>query len=88
MAIGDVAIVGVPAEFFTKLGMDIKRRSPLKHTYVAELANDWIGYVGDREAYKLGGYQLWMGLHSYCEPGTGERMVDQAVAMLRELKQI
>jgi hypothetical protein len=86
MAIGDVAIVGVPAELFTKLGVDIKRRSPLKRTYVAELANDWIGYVGDREAYKLGGYQLWMGLHSYCEPGTGERMVDQAVDMLRELE--
>jgi hypothetical protein len=85
LLIGDVAIVGVPAEFFTQLGVDIKCRSPLKHTYVAELANDWIGYVGDREAYKLGGYQLWMGLHSYCEPGTGERMVDQAVAMLREL---
>ena len=85
MVIGDVAIVGVPAELFTKLGMDIKRRSPLKHTCVAELANDWIGYVGDREAHKLGGYQMWMGLHSYSEPGTGERMVDQAVAMLREL---
>ncbi len=28
--------------------------------------------------------QLWMGLHSYCEPGTGERIVDQAAAMLRE----
>ncbi len=85
MVIGDVAIVGVPAELFTKLGMDIKRRSPFQYTYVAELANDWIGYVGDRDAYKLGGYQLWMGLHSYCEPGTGERIVDQAVAMLQEL---
>jgi hypothetical protein len=85
MIIGDVAIVGVPAEFFTKLGMDIKRHSPFPHTVVAELANDWIGYVGDREAYELGGYQVWMGLHSYCEAGTGERMVDQAVAMLQEL---
>ncbi len=85
MVIGDVAIVGVPAELFTKLGVDIKRRSPFRYTYVANLANDWIGYVGDREAYKLGGYQLWMGLHSYCEPGTGERIVDQAVAMLQEL---
>ena len=85
MAIDDVAIVGVPAEFFTKLGVDIKRRSPLKHTLVAELANDWIGYVGDREAYGLGGYQMWMGLHSYVEPGTGERMVEEALAMLNEL---
>jgi len=85
VVIGDVAVVGVPAEFFTKLGLEIKRRSPFRHTVIAELSNDWIGYVGDREAYNLGGYQLWMGLHSYCEPGTGERIVDQAVAMLDEL---
>ena len=46
LLIGDVAIVGVPAEYFTQLGLDIKNRSPFRHTYVAELANDWIGYVG------------------------------------------
>lgn len=83
--IGDVAIVGVPAEFFTQLGVDIKRRSPLPDTYVAELSNDWIGYLPDREAHTLGGYQVWTGLHSYAEPGTGERIVDQAVEMLEEL---
>jgi hypothetical protein len=85
MRIGRVAIVGVPAELFTKLGLDIKRRSPFKHTVVVELANDWIGYTPDREAHKLGGYQVWTGLHSYAEPGTGERIVDQAVTMLEEL---
>jgi hypothetical protein len=85
MLLGDVAIVGVPAEFFTKLGVDIKRRSPLEHTYVAELSNDWIGYLPDREAHTLGGYQVWTGLHSYAEPGTGERMVDTAVEMLDNL---
>jgi neutral ceramidase len=85
MVIGDVALVGVPAEFFTKLGIDIKQRSPFKHTVVAELSNDWIGYLPDREAHKLGGYQVWTGFHSYAEPGTGERMVDEVVAMLKEL---
>lgn len=85
MRIGDVAIVGVPAEYFTGLGLDIKRRSPFKHTVIAELANDWIGYLPDREAHKLGGYQTWTGLHSYAEPGTGERIADEAVAMLREI---
>ena len=85
MAIGDVAIVGVPAEYFTSLGVDIKRRSPFAHTVVAELANDWIGYLPDREGHKLGGYQTWMGLHSYAEEGTGERIADEVVAMLREL---
>ncbi len=84
--IGEVAIVGVPAEFFTKLGLDIKNRSPFRHTYVAELANDWIGYVPDADAFKLGGYQVWTGFHSYCEPGTGERIVDAAVEMLNELR--
>ena len=85
MIIGDVAIVGVPAEFFTKLGLDIKNRSPFRYTYVAELANDWIGYLPDLDAHKLGGYQVWTGFHSYAEPGTGERIVEEVVNMLNEL---
>jgi neutral ceramidase len=85
MRIGDVAIVGVPAEFFTRLGLEIKRRSPFPHTIIAELANDWIGYVPDTEAYDLGGYQVWTGLHSWVARGTGEYIVDEAVALLNEL---
>jgi neutral ceramidase len=85
MCIGDVAIVGVPAEYFTQLGLDIKNRSPFRHTYIAELANDWIGYLPNLEGHKLGGYQVWTGFHSYAEPGTGERIADAAVEMLKEL---
>jgi hypothetical protein len=85
IALGDVAVVGVPAEYFTIFGVDIKRRSPFKHTIVAELANDWIGYLPNLEAHQFGGYQTWMGLHSYAEPGTGERVADQIVSMLEEL---
>jgi hypothetical protein len=85
VALGDVAIVGVPAEYFTIFGVDIKRRSPFKHTVVAELANDWIGYLPNHEAHRFGGYQTWMGLHSYAEPGTGERVADEIVNMLEEL---
>jgi putative membrane-bound dehydrogenase-like protein len=85
LRIGDVAIVGVPAEYFTGLGLDIKQRSPFRNTVVAELANDWIGYLPDREGHRLGGYQTWMGLHSYAEAGTGERVADLAVELLKEL---
>ncbi|MCI0333900.1 MAG: DUF1080 domain-containing protein [Planctomycetes bacterium] len=85
IVLGDVAIVGVPAEYFTSLGVEIKRRSPFEFTYVAELANDWIGYLPDREGHRLGGYQTWMGLHCYAEEGTGERMVDEVVGILEEL---
>ncbi len=83
--IGDIALVGVPAEYFTQLGIDIKNRSPFRYTYVAELANDWIGYLPNLEAHKLGGYQVWTGLQSYTEPGTGERIADEAVRLLKEL---
>jgi len=85
LLVGDVALVGVPAEFFTKLGVDIKQRSPFERTYVAELANDWIGYLPDLEGHVLGGYQTWTGLHSYAEPGTGERVVKEVMLMLNDL---
>jgi hypothetical protein len=85
MRIGDVAIAGVPAEYFTQLGLDIKNRSPFRHTIVAELANDWIGYLPNLEGHKLGGYQVWTGHHSYAEPGTGERIADEITAMLAEV---
>ena len=83
--IGGVAVVGVPAEYFTVLGIEIKRRSPFANTVVTELSNDWIGYVGDRKGYERGGYQTWFGYHSYCEIGTGEAIVDEIVRMLNEL---
>ena len=86
LRIGDLAIVGVPGECFTSLGIEIKRRSPFRHTCVVELANDWIGYIPDAPAYDLGGYQLWMGLHSWVARGTGERIVAESVEMLEELR--
>ena len=70
---------------FTKLGLLIKRRSPFRYTYVIGLGNDYIGYIPDAEAYDLGGYQVWMGLHSLVEKGTGERLVGEAVEMIRHV---
>jgi hypothetical protein len=83
--IGDVALVGVPGEFFTVLGQEIKRRSPYRYTYVFELANDYIGYIPDAKGFDRGGYQVWTGLQSFLERGTGERIVDEAVALLEAL---
>ena len=85
LRIGDVAWVGVPGEYFTKLGVDIKRRSPFRYTYVAGVANDYAGYIPDRTGYELGGYQVWTGFHSYVEKGTGERIADLAVELLGQL---
>jgi RimJ/RimL family protein N-acetyltransferase len=83
--LGEVALVGVPGEMFGALGLEIRRRSPFRHTFVVGLANDWVGYLPDRAGMKLGGYQCWTGLHSFVAEGTGERMVDHAVEMLTDL---
>jgi len=87
MLIGDVALVGVPGELFTSLGMDIKRRSPFPYTYIVELANDYIGYIPDEEGFDLGGYQVWTGFHSFVERGTGEKIVNEAVRLLSRLRE-
>jgi len=86
LRIGDVVWVGVPGELFTRLGIEIKRRSPFRYTYVAGVANDYVGYIPDATGHDLGGYQTWTGFHSLVEKGTGERFVAQAVELLRELQ--
>jgi neutral ceramidase len=87
VSIGDVTFVGVPGEFFTVLGQEIKRRSPFRYTYIFELANDYIGYIPDKAGFDRGGYQTWTGLHSFLERGTGELIVDEAVGLLERLHQ-
>lgn len=87
MRIGEVYMVAVPAEFFTVLGLDIKRRSPHRYTFVCGLSNDYVGYLPSQQGFRNGGYQTWMGLHSFAEIGTGEAVVDRVLALLEELDQ-
>jgi len=84
--VGDIAFVGVPGELFAELGMEIKRRSPFRYTYVVGIANDYIGYIPDDEAFDLGGYQTWA-TRASSERGTGEFIVSQTVEILDSLYQ-
>jgi hypothetical protein len=84
--VGDIAFVGVPGELFAELGNEIKRRSPFRYTYVVGIANDYIGYLPDDEAFNLGGYQTWAG-RAYSKRGTGEAIVNETVKMLNDLYQ-
>ena len=83
--VGDVYLVAVPAEFFTTHGVEIKRRSPFRNTFVLGLSNDYVGYLPDRPGFASGGYQTWTGLHSYSEIGTGEMVVEESLKLLGEL---
>ena len=75
----DTAIVTLPGEVFVELGLAIKEQSPFKHTILIELANDSFGYIPTRRAYDEGNYEP---TNSTVQPGSGERLVDAAVALL------
>lgn len=79
--IGDLGIVGLPGEFFSGFGMEIKKHSPARHTMVIELANDEVGYIPNKIAFKEGGYESAVGSTMY-QPGTGEAIARHAIRQL------
>jgi hypothetical protein len=78
----EVAIVGLPGEIFVELGLAIKKASPFPVTVVVELCNDAPGYVPTVKAFKEGSYET---VNSRIQPGGGEKLVETATRLLREL---
>lgn len=79
----ELAIVSLPGEIFVELGLALKKASPFKHTFIAELANGSIGYVPNREAYPQGNYEV---VSARNEVGSGEKLVEVALKLLGEVK--
>jgi hypothetical protein len=77
----DVAWVGLPGEVFVELGLALKKRSPFRQTIIATLTNGNWGYLPDRRSYAEGNYEAES---SRVEPGSGEKLVDAAVDLLKE----
>ena len=65
--VGAGGIVSSPCETFAEIGLDLKKRSPLKPTCVIELANGYNGYLPTPAQHKLGGYETWRARSSYLE---------------------
>jgi hypothetical protein len=65
--IGELGIVANPCETFVEIGLDIKKKSPLRPTFTIELANGYNGYLPTPEQHKLGGYETWRARSSYLE---------------------
>ncbi|MEA3225279.1 MAG: neutral/alkaline non-lysosomal ceramidase N-terminal domain-containing protein [Planctomycetota bacterium] len=78
----DVAVVGLPGEVFVDLGLAIKRASPFTHTLVIELCQDAPGYIPTKKAFAEGSYET---VNSQIAPGGGEKMVEAAIRLLKEL---
>jgi hypothetical protein len=100
ISVGDVGFVGIPAEYFVEFQLDIKKRSPFKHTFISSLANGSVGYVPTRKAFEENikdvpaesmksfdqkGYEVRSALARGFLPGVGEVMADAAVWLLDQL---
>jgi len=100
IGVGDLGFVGIPAEYFVELQLDIKERSPFKRTFVSELANGWVGYVPTKKAFEENmkdvpaermesfdhkGYEVRSALARGFLPGIGEAMADAAVELLNKV---
>ena len=85
IAIGDTVMVGIPGELFCEIGLEIKRRSPLQPTLIAELANGTVGYIPTRRAFAHGGYETQLARTSKLTSDAGEQIAECALAVLKEL---
>ncbi len=79
--LNDTALLGLPGEVFVEYQLEIRRRSPIKHTFISELANDSIGYVPIANAYKEGGYEPSV---TIMEHNAGMKLTQVAINLLRE----
>ena len=100
ISVGDIGFVGIPAEYFVELQLNIKKRSPFKRTFVSELANGWVGYIPTKKAFEENmkdvpsetmkafdhkGYEVRSALSRGFLPGVGEAMANTAVELLEKL---
>ena len=83
--IGDLGIVSTPCETFVEIGLDIKKRSPLKHTFTIELANGYNGYLPTPRQHKLGGYETWRARSSYLEENASVAITGAIMRLLKEV---
>ncbi len=85
LRIGEIAIGTSPCETFAETGLEFKKRSPFKHSFMVELANGYYGYLPTPRHFELGGYETWPGTN-YLEPQASVKLMDALLGMARELE--
>ena len=57
LRIGNVALIGIPGEPFTQIGVEIKKNDGWDMILPCALTNGWEGYFSTKEAFEEGGYE-------------------------------
>ncbi|MEN6347213.1 MAG: hypothetical protein ABFE16_18085 [Armatimonadia bacterium] len=58
LRIGECVLVTSPAEVLVQVGLNVKRQSPYKHTFLAACSNGYIHYGPPAADYPRGGYEV------------------------------
>jgi len=83
--IGEVGIATLPNEVFCEIGLEMKRRSPFKPTFMVSLAHGYFGYLPTPEQHALGGYETWLASSRF-ENDASPKMVERLLGMLTRLQ--
>ncbi len=84
LAIGDIYILGLPGEVLVEIGLEIKRQAGIEDLFIISIANDTIGYVCTRQAYKQGGYEPERA--TKLAEGAGELITKEALKLIKQMK--
>ena len=78
-----LGIVGLPAEPFVEIGLEIKKASPFALTMVSALTQGEVGYVGLPKNYGIGGYETAPS-RSNADPSVGEAFIKYGIEILNK----
>ena len=83
--VGDgLAFIMAPYEMFGQHGAAIKEKSPFDTTFIITCSDEASpSYIASTEAFDYNSYESYC---TYYEQGTGEKLVEEYVAMLTEMK--
>ena len=81
-SLGDLAFVTAPYEMFCENGMDIKKGSPYKMTFISTCTNGSLSYIPSIATFAYGGYEVEM---TKFASGTAEMLADGYIAMLKQI---
>jgi len=73
--IGEVALVGIPAEPFCQMGLAIKQFTEAPVSLCLGYTNDYLGYVAPTYEWERGGYEVSLGMWSIVAPEAFDRLL-------------
>jgi hypothetical protein len=77
----DVFFVTFPGEVFVEFALEVKKNAKAAHTVVVGLANDYVGYIPNQEAFRQGGYEIKTAQSSKLSETAGNVLVEEILKL-------